>query len=128
MKKMIAVVIVATLLIISVFSAQQSRKTDQWIHRTFQGTVSEMWDSGEIVKFTLISHVNGNEYNFEAYKEAISSIFEVLKVKLFALSAMDSPLILSNILLPILPSNYIINIHRTIRWFFIDGQILALYY
>ena len=74
MKKMIAVVIVATLLIISVFYAQQSRKTDQWIHRTFQGTVSEMWDSGEIVIFTLISHVNGNEYNFEAYKEAISSI------------------------------------------------------
>ena len=74
MKKMIAVVLLAMLLIISAFYVQQNRKTDQWIHKTFQGTVSEIWDSGENVKFTLISHVNGNEYNFKACKEVISSI------------------------------------------------------
>ena len=74
MKKTFAVLIAAALIITAVFCVQERRTPDEWIHTTFQGTVSEIWGSGETFRFALISRLNGNEYIFEVNEETLSTV------------------------------------------------------
>lgn len=72
--KIVIGLILLVLIFVVLHSLLVKDTPDQWSHKTFQGTVSEIWEEDNHQYFRLTTRVNENEYCFIIDDEVLASI------------------------------------------------------
>lgn len=72
-KCLISVMLIAVILCIGVISFRtEYKKSDQWLHKSVEGTVTDIWEENDSVYFTVDSIIHNDTYDFVITDEALA--------------------------------------------------------